>query len=60
MAIGGTVTSVGEDEFLLQDATGEVWVDAYEISPDAVNLAVGEQVTVRIAFGIGQAHLGLS
>ena len=43
VTIGGTVTSVREDEFLLQDAIGEVWVDAYEISPDAVNLAVGNR-----------------
>ena len=46
VTIDGTVLAVREDEFLLQDATGQVWVDAYRGSPYRIDLAVGEQVTV--------------
>lgn len=40
--IRGRVVNVRDDEFLLRDRTGSVWVDARR----RVNLRVGEQVTV--------------
>ncbi|MGB3518166.1 MAG: hypothetical protein WBA43_17035, partial [Elainellaceae cyanobacterium] len=40
--IRGRVVNVRDDEFLLRDRTGSVWVDARR----RVNLRVGELVTV--------------
>ncbi|MDJ0590364.1 MAG: DUF5666 domain-containing protein [Pleurocapsa sp. MO_226.B13] len=46
--ISGTVVSVSDDEFVLQDATGEVLVDVYDLEESGGNLdlGVGQQVTV--------------
>ena len=46
--ISGTVASVSEDEFVLQDPTGEVLVDAYDYleSEGDLDLGVGQEVTV--------------
>ncbi len=46
VTIAGTVVAVREDEFLLQDSTGQVWVDAVRRGSGTINLAIGEQVTV--------------
>jgi uncharacterized protein YdeI (BOF family) len=45
VTIRGTVLGVREDEFLLQDATGQVLVDAVR-GRGRINLIPGEQVTV--------------
>ncbi len=46
--ISGTVTSVSDDEFVLQDETGEVLVDVYDLeeSQGEIDLEVGQEVTV--------------
>ena len=48
--ISGTVVSVSEDEFVLQDETGEVLVDAYDYLESEgdldLGLGVGQEVTV--------------
>ncbi len=46
VTIAGTVVGVREDEFLLQDTTGQILVDAVRGGPGTIDLAVGEQVTV--------------
>ncbi|QYO67408.1 restriction endonuclease subunit S [Leptolyngbya sp. 7M] len=46
VTIAGTVTNVREDEFLLQDSTGQIWVDAIRRGSGTIDLAIGEQVTV--------------
>lgn len=46
VTIAGTVIGTREDEFLLQDNTGQIWVDAVRRGSGTINLAVGEQVTV--------------
>jgi uncharacterized protein YdeI (BOF family) len=46
VTIAGTVVSVREDEFLLQDSTGQIWVDAVRGGSGTLNLSIGEQVTV--------------
>ncbi|MDJ0634790.1 MAG: DUF5666 domain-containing protein [Xenococcaceae cyanobacterium MO_188.B29] len=46
--ISGTVVSVFDDEFILQDETGTILVDAYDFLEDNANLdlAVGQELTV--------------
>ncbi len=46
--ISGTVTSVSDDEFILEDSTGEVLVDAENFleSEGNLDLSVGQEVTV--------------
>ena len=46
VTIAGTVIAVHNDEFLLQDATGQVLVDAVRGGPGTIALTPGEQVTV--------------
>lgn len=46
VTIAGTVAALREDEFLLQDSTGQVWVDVGRGNAGRVDLAIGEQVTV--------------
>ncbi|MBF2047156.1 MAG: hypothetical protein IGS54_07305 [Elainella sp. C42_A2020_010] len=46
VTIAGTVINVREDEFLLQDSTGQIWVDAIRRGSGTIDLAIGEQVTV--------------
>jgi len=46
VTIAGTVIAVRNDEFLLQDATGQVLVDAVRGGPGTIALTPGEQVTV--------------
>jgi len=44
--IRGTVVRIREDEFILRDQTGQVWVDADLGSSMSLGLQIGEQVTV--------------
>lgn len=44
VTISGTITGIREDEFLLQDSTGQIWVESANNRPFNVN--IGEQVTV--------------
>lgn len=46
VTIAGTVIGLREDEFLLQDSTGQIWVDAVRGGSGTTNLTVGEPVTV--------------
>jgi uncharacterized protein YdeI (BOF family) len=46
VSIAGTVVRIRENEFLLLDDTGQVWVDGISDRLGTVNLTVGEQVTV--------------
>ncbi len=46
VTIAGTVVGVREDEFLLQDGTGQIWVDADRGGSGTLNLSIGERVTV--------------
>jgi hypothetical protein len=46
VTIQGTVVGVREDEFILQDATGQILVDAVRGGSGTIALSVGEQVTV--------------
>lgn len=46
VTIAGTVVGVRDDEFLLQDRTGQIWVDAVRRGSGPIDLAIGEQVTV--------------
>jgi uncharacterized protein YdeI (BOF family) len=46
VTIAGTVIGVREDEFLLQDGTGQVWVDAVRRGAGTIDLPIGERVTV--------------
>ncbi len=45
VTIRGVVVQIREDEFVLRDGTGQVWVDA-DLGRNRLNLTVGEQVTV--------------
>jgi uncharacterized protein YdeI (BOF family) len=44
VTIAGTVAGFREDEFLLRDNTGEIWVEP--ANGIGVNLNIGDQVTV--------------
>ncbi|MEM7593535.1 MAG: DUF5666 domain-containing protein [Cyanobacteria bacterium P01_A01_bin.83] len=46
--ISGTVTSVSDDDFILEDSTGEVLVDVFDLeeSEGNLDLSVGQEVTV--------------
>lgn len=46
--IFGTITSVSDDEFVLEDSTGEVLVDVFDLeeSEGKLDLSVGQEVTV--------------
>ena len=46
--ISGTITSVSDDEFVLEDSTGEVLVDVFDLeeSEGELGLGVGQEVTV--------------
>ncbi len=46
VSIAGTVVSIREDEFLLQDSTGQIWVEPARPGLGLGNLTIGEQVTV--------------
>lgn len=46
VTIAGTVVDVRDDEFLLRDSTGQIWVDAIRRGSGSIDLAIGEQVTV--------------
>ena len=46
--ISGTITSVSDDDFILEDSTGEVLVDVFDLeeSEGELDLSVGQEVTV--------------
>ena len=46
--ISGTITSVSDDDFILEDSTGEVLVDVFDLeeSEGNLDLRVGQEVTV--------------
>ncbi len=46
VTIAGQVAAVREDEFLLQDSTGQIWVEPQAGSWTGLNLNIGDQVTV--------------
>ncbi len=46
VTIAGTVAGFREDEFLLQDSTGQIWVEPNAGSWNSLNLNIGDQVTV--------------
>jgi uncharacterized protein YdeI (BOF family) len=46
VTIAGTVAAVREDEFLLQDSTGQIWVEPQGGSWNGLNLNLGDRVTV--------------
>ncbi|NJL20270.1 MAG: hypothetical protein HC895_04655 [Leptolyngbyaceae cyanobacterium SM1_3_5] len=46
VTIRGRVTRIREDEFLLRDATGQVWVDAFDGPANFRRLRVGDRVRV--------------
>ncbi|WP_199246023.1 hypothetical protein [[Phormidium] sp. ETS-05] len=46
VTIAGTVAAIREDEFLLQDSTGQIWVEPQSGSGNGLNLNIGDQVTV--------------
>ena len=46
VTIAGTVVAVREDEFLLQDSTGQIWVEPQAGSWNGFNLNIGDRVTV--------------
>lgn len=46
VTIAGRVINVREDEFLLQDSTGQIWVEPVRRRPGRSNLNIGERVTV--------------
>ncbi len=46
VTIAGTVAGFREDEFLLQDSTGQIWVEPKAGSWNGLNLSIGDQVTV--------------
>jgi len=45
VTIQGVVVQIREDEFVLRDGTGQVWVDA-DLEENRLNLFVGDQITV--------------
>ncbi len=45
VTIAGTVAAVREDEFLLQDSTGQIWVEPQGGSWNGLNLNLGDRVT---------------
>jgi Ca2+-binding RTX toxin-like protein len=46
VTIAGTVAGFREDEFLLRDSTGEIWVEPNAGSWNGLNLNLGDSVTV--------------
>ena len=46
VTIAGTIVRIREDEFLLQDSTGQVWIEAARGGPSVFSLSVGDRVTV--------------
>ncbi len=46
VTIAGTVVGFREDEFLLQDSTGQIWVEPKAGSWNGLNLNIGDRVTV--------------
>ncbi len=46
VTISGTVAGFREDEFLLQDSTGQIWVEPQGGSLNGLNLNIGDSVTV--------------
>jgi len=44
VTIAGTVVAVREDEFLLQDSTGQIWVEPAD--RNRVNVNIGDQLTI--------------